>query len=118
MNNPFLDESYNVNYDAVEETPAGLGSNVDLHCRLAGEGPMRWERPDGRPLNRARQFPNGQLRIENVQIQDEGVYSCTRGDQTQFVRLKVDTSSGEFKIWKIGTTLLFYVLIRVRERLW
>ena len=48
-------ESYNV--DSVEETPARLGSDVSLYCRLSGNGAMRWERPDGQPLNRARQEP-------------------------------------------------------------
>ena len=79
------------NFDSVEEIPARFASDVDLYCRLSGQGPMRWERPDGRPLNRANQFPNGRLRIQNVQPQDAGVYLCVRGDQTQYVRLKVET---------------------------
>ena len=79
------------NFDSVEEIPARFASDVDLYCRLSGQGPMRWERPDWRPLNRANQFPNGRLRIQNVQPQDAGVYLCVRGDQTQYVRLKVET---------------------------
>lgn len=84
-----------LNFDSVEEIPARFASDVDLYCRLSGQGPMRWERPDGRPLNRANQFPNGRLRIQNVQPQDAGVYLCIRGDQTQYVRLKVETGKKE-----------------------
>ena len=78
--------------DSVEETPARLGSDVSLYCRLGGSGAMRWERPDGQPLNRARQFAGGLLRIQSVQPQDAGVYLCIRGDQTQYVRLEVDSA--------------------------
>ena len=65
---------------------------MDLYCRLSGDAMMRWERPDGRPLDRARQYGGGLLRIQNVQLEDAGVYLCVRGDQTQYVRLRVDKS--------------------------
>ena len=39
-----------------------------------------------------RQFAGGLLRIQNVQPQDAGVYLCIRGDQTQYVRLEVDSA--------------------------
>ena len=93
--------SDSLNFDSVEEIPARFASDVDLYCRLSGQGPMRWERPDGRPLNRANQFPNGRLRIQNVQPQDAGVYLCIRGDQTQYVRLKVETGKKLIKIDKM-----------------
>ena len=39
-----------------------------------------------------RQFAGGLLRIQSVQPQDAGVYLCIRGDQTQYVRLEVDSA--------------------------
>ena len=39
-----------------------------------------------------RQFAGGLLRIPSVQPQDAGVYLCIRGDQTQYVRLEVDSA--------------------------
>ena len=81
--------------DSVEEIPARFGSDVDLYCRLVGEGPMFWERPDGRPLTRAQQYQNGLLRIQNVIQDDAGVYLCRRGQQKKFVRLKVENGKLE-----------------------
>ena len=42
-----------------------------------------------------RQFAGGLLRIQSVQPQDAGVYLCIRGDQTQYVRLEVDSAGIE-----------------------
>ena len=74
----------------MEDITARFNSDVNLYCRLSGEGSMIWERPDGRPLNRAQKYPNGLLRIQNVVLGDAGVYLCRRGQQQQFVRLKVE----------------------------
>lgn len=81
--------------DSVEEIPARLGSDVDLYCRLSGNSQIRWERPDGRALNqRAKPSADtGLLSIQNVQPQDAGVYLCIRGQQTQYVRLEINTYS-------------------------
>ena len=90
---PVLGESYNL--DPMEEIPARYGSDVDLYCRLSGNGPMYWERPDGRPLTRAQQY-DGLLRVQNVISDDGGVYLCRRGDQKQYIRLKVE--NGNYQI--------------------
>ena len=46
-----------------------------------------------------RQFAGGLLRIQSVQPQDAGVYLCIRGDQTQYVRLEVDTAGMDTKVF-------------------
>ena len=89
----------------MEEIPARLGSDVDLYCRLSGTAPIRWERPDGRPLNQARQYPGGLLRIQNVQPQDGGVYSCVRGEQTQYVRLEVSQGKTKINLGLLGSCI-------------
>ena len=54
----------------MEDITARFNSDVNLYCRLSGEGSMIWERPDGRPLNRAQKYPDGLLRIQNVVLGD------------------------------------------------
>ena len=92
----------------MEEVPARLGSDVSLYCRLSGDAPMRWERPDGQPLSRARQFSGGLLRIQSVQPLDAGVYLCIRGEQTQYVRLKVDSSGMLFLKYLLKILYIHY----------
>ena len=51
-----------------------------------------------------RQFAGGLLRIQSVQPQDAGVYLCIRGDQTQYVRLEVDSAGmDDTKVLKMVT---------------
>ena len=82
-------ESYNL--DSAEEIVARLGSDVSLYCRLRGNVPVRWERPDGQPL-RARQISGDLLKIQRLQPQDAGVYLCIRGENTQVLRIEVDSA--------------------------
>ena len=57
-----------------------------------------------------RQFAGGLLRIQSVQPQDAGVYLCIRGDQTQYVRLEVDSAGmDDTKVLKM-VTLRFFLL--------
>ena len=59
-----------------------------------------------------RQFAGGLLRIQSVQPQDAGVYLCIRGEQTQYVRLEVDTAGMELpKELQIVYRLFLFIAI-------
>ncbi|KAJ0183614.1 hypothetical protein K1T71_000037 [Dendrolimus kikuchii] len=63
------------------EQAVSLGSQYELHCRvMAGipEPDVMWSRNGGRELSRHVQIlPQNILRFENIDVNDEGEYTCT-----------------------------------------
>ncbi|GFR81842.1 roundabout-like protein 2 [Elysia marginata] len=72
-----LEKPYFVEMPA--ELKVSVDATVELKCKAAGDPKptVQWHKEDGRiAFGRARQLDDGTLRIEKVQIGDEGVYVC------------------------------------------
>ncbi|XP_052746482.1 basement membrane-specific heparan sulfate proteoglycan core protein isoform X2 [Bicyclus anynana] len=63
------------------ENSATLGSEFQLYCYVTGGSPppvVTWDRKGGRALSRSVQIqPNNVLSFHNVEVNDEGEYTCT-----------------------------------------
>lgn len=63
------------------ENSVTLGNQYELHCYVNGGIPppvVTWGRNDGRPLSQHVQIlQNNVLRFQNVEVNDEGEYTCT-----------------------------------------
>ncbi|CAL1527760.1 unnamed protein product [Lymnaea stagnalis] len=81
-----------------DDIQANVDDTVELKCRSSGDPAptIQWKREEGRiPFGRARQLDDGTLRIEKVQVQDDGVYVCVAENSAGTVeavgRLSVQT---------------------------
>ncbi|XP_055865507.1 roundabout homolog 1-like isoform X5 [Biomphalaria glabrata] len=81
-----------------DDIQANVEDTVELKCRASGDPTpnIQWKKEEGRiPFGRARQLDDGTLRIEKVQVSDEGVYVCVAENSAGTVeavgRLSVQT---------------------------
>ncbi|XP_059143343.1 roundabout homolog 1-like isoform X3 [Physella acuta] len=81
-----------------DDMQANVNDTVELKCRSSGDPAptIVWKREQGRiPHGRARTLEDGTLRIEKVQVADDGVYVCvaenTAGTVEAVGRLSVQT---------------------------
>ncbi|KAL5019774.1 hypothetical protein ScPMuIL_002666 [Solemya velum] len=65
--------------ETPEHKSINEGDTVEFRCEVTGDEPLqvRWEKEDGQiRYGRARMLPDRTLRIENVEVGDEGQYIC------------------------------------------
>lgn len=86
----FSETRYRPSITAVNKTPvAPVGTSVTLQCRIDNSTNIQWSKDNDELSQNTYITPERNLRIDNVQLSNEGRYYCSDGYTRDFVDLRV-----------------------------